>query len=223
MGFNKSAIAGIILTASAVVLSACTTHRVSHPRYRDVGPAHHHSKTVVRPPARHRTVIVQPPARHRTVIVRPPARHRTVIVRPPARHRTVIVKPPRRDGRHVTRRYRHRDAARITKHRHNRKYRHKRGERIRGRYEAAKPPVKYRSGRVGSSRDPRRMRRSRPIEGHISSGRPGRPDVVMPKTRPRDKQSSRYSARKHRRSKKRDDDRRSKRDDDDRRNRDKGD
>jgi hypothetical protein len=72
-------------------------------------------------------------------------------------------------------------------------------------------------------RNPNQVKRSRPIEGHISGGRPGRPDVVMPKTRPYEKHSSQSPKRERRRSGESEGNRRSKGDDDDRRGRDKDD
>lgn len=188
MGLNKSAIAGLFLTATALVLSACTTHHASHPTYREVGPAHHRG-----------TTVVHPPARHRTVIVRPPARHRTVIVHPPARHRTVIVRPSKRDRRHIRRHRRH-EAARAAKRRYHKKYRAEHRNRDRVRHGRATSPKNHRSSRVGSTRDPRKVLRSGPVRGHISGGRPGRPDVVMPKARPHGKRTSQALKRKHRKS-----------------------
>ena len=191
MVLSKSALAGTILTASALVLSACTTHHVSHPRYREVGPAHH----------------------HRTV-VHPPARHRTVIVRPPARHRTVIVHPSHRGGHRAEHGYRHRDEARVHKPPHHRKYGagHRKGHQV--RHRRAAPPVHHRSTRVGSTRDPHKMVRTLPPKGHIGGGRPGRPDVVMPKTRPRTAPPSRSSRKQEHRSTKRHRDNRRARDSD---------
>ena len=199
MGLSKSAIAGLFLTATALVLSACTTHHAKHPTYREVGPAHHHGRTVV-----------HPPARHRTVIVRPPARHRTVIVHPPARHRTVIVRPSKRDRHHIRRHRRH-EAARTAKRKYRKKYRAERRNRDHVRHGHATPPKNRRSSRVGSTRDPRKVLRSGPARGHIGrGGRPGRPDVVMPKARPHGKYRSQASKRKHRKSTKSEIDDRSK-------------
>ncbi len=210
MGRCKSILVGTILSVTALVLAACTSHHVRHPAYREAAPAHHH-RTVVHPPARHRTVIVRPPARHRTVIVHPPARHRSVVVHPSKRHK-----------RHIRKYREHHEARRDAKNRHRKD--HRAAHREREVHPRGKAPVEYRQPRgIGVMRDPHQVRRSRPIEGHISGGRPDRPDVVMPKTKPRDKQPSRSLKGERQKAGNREDRRRSNNGDSDRRERGKDD
>ena len=181
MGLQKSALIGAISVLSALALSAC--HGGYHNRTTYVAP--HHRTTVVHPPARHRTVIVNPPSRQRTVIVNPPSRHRTVIVNPPPRHRTVIVNPPAhgrewRRGRRPHPRY---NAAEVKRPRHGTVVRDRHRPKYRAQSRPARPAVPYRTGKTASGRDPRQMLNSQRPRGHISGGRPGRPDVVMPTRR----------------------------------------